>query len=65
MKRLTAYVSGKFQEVGYRSRVIEMARAFGLKGQIENLKDGRVRIIAEGEDERLKWFESAIDIRTP
>ncbi len=30
---------------------------------IENLKDGRVKIIAEGEDERLKWFESAIDIR--
>ncbi len=22
----------------------------------ENLKDGRVRIIAEGEDEKLKWF---------
>lgn len=30
---------------------------------VENLKDGRVKIIAEGEDERLKWFESAIDIR--
>ena len=30
---------------------------------IENLKDGRVKIIAEGEDEKLKWFEFAIDIK--
>jgi len=30
---------------------------------IENLFDGRVKIIAEGEDEKLKWFESAINIK--
>ncbi len=60
MKKLTAIVSGNVQEVGYRHRVIEMARAFGLKGMIENLKDGRVKIIAEGENEQLKRFESAI-----
>lgn len=63
MKRLTAIVSGHVQKVGYRGRVIEIASAFGLKGMIKNLKDGRVKIIAEGEDERLKWFESAIDIK--
>jgi acylphosphatase len=61
--RLTAYVSGKIQEVGYRARVVDIANAFGLKGMIENLKDARVRIIAEGEDEKLKWFASAIDIK--
>ena len=63
MKRLTAYVSGKIQKVGYRKRVIDIARALGLKGMIENLNDGRVKIIAEGDDEKLKWFESAIDIK--
>ena len=63
MMRLTAFVSGKVQEVGYRARIVDIANAFGLKGMIENLKDGRVKIIAEGEDEKLKWFESAIDIR--
>ena len=63
MKRLIAYVSGRVQKVGYRARVIEMARAFGIKGTIENLSDGRVRIIAEGDDERLKWFESVIDLK--
>ena len=62
--RFTAYVSGKVQEVGYRARVVDIANALGLKGMIENLKDGRVKIIAEGEDEKkLKWFEDAIDIK--
>jgi acylphosphatase len=63
MMKLTAYVSGKVQEVGYRGRVVDIANAFGLKGMIENQKDGRVKIIAEGDEEKLKWFESAIDIK--
>ena len=63
MKRLIACVSGQVQKVGYRKRVMQAAKAFGLKGIVENLEDGRVRIIVEGEDEKLKWFESAIDIK--
>ena len=61
--RLTAIVSGNVQRVGYRARVIDIANAFGLKGMIENQKDGLVKIIAEGEEEKLRWFESAIDIK--
>ncbi len=63
MNRLTAYVSGNVQKVGYRKRIIDIARAFGLKGMIENLDDGRVKIIAEGDDEKLKWLEHAIEIK--
>ena len=63
MKRLTALVSGKVQRVGYRARVIQLANGMGLKGFVENLSDGRVRIIAEGDDEKLKLFEEAIDIK--
>jgi acylphosphatase len=63
MNRFTAYVSGNVQKVGYRKRIIDIARAFGLKGMIENLDDGRVKIIAEGEDEKLQWFEHAIEIK--
>jgi acylphosphatase len=63
MMKLTAFVSGKVQEVGYRARIVDIANAFGLKGMVENQKDGRVKIIAEGEDEKLKWFECAIDIK--
>jgi acylphosphatase len=61
--RLTGFVSGKVQEVGYRARVVDIANAFGLKGMIENQKDGRVMIIAEGDEEKIKWFECAIDIK--
>lgn len=61
--RLTAIVSGNVQRVGYRARVIDIANAFGLKGMTENQKDGLVKIIAEGEEEKLRWFESAIDIK--
>jgi len=63
MKRLTAFVSGKVQRVGYRARVIQLANGLGLKGIIENLSDGRVRIIAEGDEEKMKLFEEAIDIK--
>ena len=63
MKRLTALVSGKVQRVGYRARVIQLANGLGLKGFVENLSDGRVRIIADGDDEKLKLFEEAIDIK--
>lgn len=49
MKRLTAIVSGKVQKVGYRKRIIDMASAFGIKGIVENLEDGRVKIVAEGD----------------
>ena len=63
MIRLTAIVSGNVQRVGYRARVIDIANAFGLKGMIENQKDGLVKIITEGDEEKLRWFESAIDIK--
>jgi len=63
MIRLTAIVSGNVQRVGYRARVIDIANAFALKGMIENQNDGLVKIIAEGEEEKLRWFEFAIDIK--
>ena len=63
MKQLTAYVSGRVQKTGYRARVTDIARALGFKGFVENLDDGRVRIVAEGDEDRLKWFEEAIDIK--
>jgi acylphosphatase len=63
MKRLTAHVSGKVQKTGYRGRVVDFGRVLGLKGTVENLDDGRVKIIAEGDDDKLKWFEEAINIK--
>jgi acylphosphatase len=50
-------------ERGYRARVTDIARVLGLKGTVENLDDGRVKIIAEGDEDKLKWFEEAICIK--
>ena len=62
-KRLTAYVSGTVQKVGYRARVMDFAKMLGLRGTVENLDDGRVKIVAEGDEDKLKWFEEAIVIK--
>ena len=62
-KRLTAYISGTVQKVGYRARVMDFAKMLGLRGTVENLDDGRVKIVAEGDEDKLKWFEEAIVIK--
>jgi acylphosphatase len=62
MHKLTAYVSGNVQMVGYRSNVVTIARAFGLKGYVRNLPDGRVKILAEGPFADLERFLKAIRI---
>lgn len=63
MKRVTAYITGNVQRVGYRGKVIDLAKAFGLKGNVQNLEDGRVKVIAEGEENDLERFIRAIDIK--
>lgn len=47
------YVSGRVQGVGYRDWVVRTAQRTGLTGWVRNLKDGRVEILATGEDEAL------------
>ncbi|MCX6678852.1 MAG: acylphosphatase [Methanothrix sp.] len=63
MKRLVAYVSGRVQETEYIAKVTDFAGMLGLKGVVENLDDGRVKIVAEGDEDKLKWFEEAINIK--
>lgn len=62
MERLTAFVHGDVQGVGYRSRVVAIARDLGLVGFIQNLPDGRARVTAEGDTEILESFVKAIRI---
>lgn len=47
--RLTAWVDGLVQGVGFRWWVRAHARALGLTGTVENLPDGRVKVVAEGD----------------
>ena len=63
MIRLTAYISGRVQRVGYRAKVISQALEMGEVGIVQNQPDGSVMVIAEGEKkEDLERFASAIRI---
>ena len=52
-ERLEAVVSGRVQLVMYRDFVKRGARGLGLTGEVRNLADGTVRVIAEGPSEKL------------
>jgi acylphosphatase len=62
MKRAIVIVTGKVQKVRYRSKVGEIADTLGIVGEAENLDDGTVRIVAEGEEEILDEFIANIRI---
>ncbi len=64
MIRLTAYVSGRVQRVGYRAKVVSLANEMGLVGVIQNRPNDNVLVIAESKKEdELKRFASAIAIK--
>jgi acylphosphatase len=52
--RLTAWVEGRVQGVGFRWWVRAKALELGLLGVAENLADGRVKVVAEGPRERCE-----------
>lgn len=46
--RLTAFVHGSVQGVGFRWWTRSRALELGLAGHATNLRDGRVQVVAEG-----------------
>lgn len=52
--RLTALVHGRVQGVGFRAFVRRQALDLELDGYVENLADGRVEVVAEGERSELE-----------
>ena len=64
MKCIHAVISGEVQGVGYREKVKRLAFELNICGRVMNLKDGRVDIIAEGEDGNIDEFLGKIHMRT-
>jgi len=63
MKKVILHISGKVQQAGFRARAMAIANALDIKGNVQNLSDGRVKIIAEGEDIDLERFIKGINIK--
>jgi acylphosphatase len=61
--RLTAWVIGRVQGVGFRWWVKASALELGLVGFAENLADGRVKVVAEGREDRCRELLARLEDR--
>jgi acylphosphatase len=60
VKRAHAYFSGLVQGVGFRYTAIHLARRAGVTGWARNLDDGRVEVVAEGDEPVVRQFLDAL-----
>ena len=61
--RTTIIIHGNVQRSDYRGRVISVAKMMNITGTVQNLSDGNVKIIAEGERTNIERFCDEIDIK--
>ncbi|MGA2853088.1 MAG: acylphosphatase [Verrucomicrobiota bacterium] len=57
---MEVFYSGNVQGVGFRYTARTVAAGFEISGEVRNLSDGRVELIAEGTREELEAFRAAI-----
>jgi acylphosphatase len=63
MIRYTVYFDGRVQGVGFRYTACNIAQDFKVAGFVENLSDGRVKMVAEGSKDQLDGLVDAIKQR--
>jgi acylphosphatase len=56
----TIRFSGMVQGVGFRYRTERLAGSFEVTGQVRNLPDGRVELVAEGQRGEVQRFVAAV-----
>ena len=55
-KRAHMFISGRVQGVGFRMFAVDQAEQLNLAGWVKNLSDGRVEVVAEGEETDVEAF---------
>ncbi len=60
MRTLELFIAGRVQGVGFRACIRKIATNLGVCGEVMNLPDGRVRIVATGEPVLLDKFISML-----
>jgi len=55
-QQIHAYYTGRVQGIGFRFTAENVAQQMGVNGWVKNLRDGRVEIIAEAQEETLRKF---------
>ncbi|MAT97940.1 MAG: acylphosphatase [Anaerolineaceae bacterium] len=55
-KQLTAIVHGYVQGVSFRYYTRRAANRLGISGWVANLRNGNVKVVAEGEEADLQQF---------
>lgn len=65
-KTMHCFVSGRVQGVCFRMATREQAMLQGINGWVRNLPDGRVEVMASGDESRLKqlhdWLHKGPDL---
>ena len=54
IRRVRVIYRGEVQGVGFRYVTRSLAQQLGVTGGVENLPDGTVRLVAEGDENTLK-----------
>ncbi len=60
VKRAKVHYSGRVQGVGFRYSAREVACGYEVSGFVQNLPDGRVELVAEGEQAEVEAFLEGI-----
>ena len=60
MIRQTVYFSGHVQGVGFRYMAVRIAQRYPSAGYVQNLDDGRVCLVCEGEQEQMNALVQAV-----
>ena len=64
MRRANIGIKGNVQMAGFRTFIKNIADSVNVKGFAENLDDGSVKVVCEGEEEELNVLINLIKEKT-